>query len=660
MVTRALPYEPKGPRIDQDDDEDYSSDDMAGGESREKPRKKKSSTQALVEFLNTTGPEEFQKQVVPKRGSTLFFRRRKKSPARPAMAPNGGNPKKYVEIVTNYPLDIFSGGRLAAKASSLTAAKYNGFRRSIIASDGLPGGTPLPPQNRKPLESTLYSASTRTYFSELSNASALDSSTTETPHYLVKSNSDYSVAASDTSSPAIPLKSSRRATPPTNSSKNRQGYTLSGDSGMTFGNLAMWADSTLSDGTVAASSHSRTPSPQEVQKKPVDRSRSMDNLRASNISHGSQESASVPKRPRSKSGSLASQWPSRSIKSPTMRSDRGGKDRGHQRVDLVERALSQRIEAFRATKGNSNQSKPSDAIADKLATEHIRALQLSSFEQIEAVEISAASAAELEYGHQSILTNNSSSPTHLSSRANMAMTSERKKVRHVQVQTMESVEKCRASTQTDSLIVVREGAHVAVGPSGEHIDGTFVACPSCSSIFHQGSGDNNGPKSLNFDHKKSYSTPTAKAANTTKITETTPQRPASAGDTSPKSKNDTSSSSQEDLQKQVTSLLHAVSQLQTQLSDEQRAKKRLMAAMNDSNDKSEILNALAYKKLRELWEEKCRWESVCFDLQERFMQGEQLEVDHDRMWSRDWNHELYANSTHPDESIINSQDHVLG
>ncbi|CAM0138230.1 hypothetical protein VKS41_001471 [Umbelopsis sp. WA50703] len=659
MVTRALPYEPKGPRIDQEDDEDYSSDDMIGVEKREKPRKKKSSTQALVEFLNTTGPEEFQKQVVPKRGSTLFFRRRKKSPARPAITTTGGNPKKYVEIVTNYPLDILSGGRLS-KASSLTAAKYSGFHRSVIAPDGLPGGTPLPPQNRKPLESTLYSASSRTYFSELSSAGVRDSSTTEAAHYLVKSNSDYSVAASDTSSPAIPLKSSRRATPPTTSSRNQQGYTLSGDSGMTFGNLATWADSTLSDGTGVPSSHSRTPSPQEVQKKSVDRSRSMDNLRASNISGGSQENAAVIKRPRSKSGSLASQWPSRSIRSPNMRSDRGGKDRGHQRVDLVERALSQRIEAFRATKGNSNQSKPSDAVADKLATEHIRALQLSSFEQIEAVEISAASAAEMEFSRQSILTNTSNSPTHLSSRANMVLIPERKKVRHVQVQTMDSVEKCRASTQTDSLIVVREGANVAVGPSGENIDGTFVACPSCSFIFHQGPSDNSNPNSLHFDHKKSYSTPTAKATNTTKISETTPQRPASAGDSTPKKKIDTSSNSQEDLQQQVTSLLHAVSQLQTQLSDEQRAKKRLMAAMNDSNDKSEILNALAYKKLRELWEEKCRWESVCFDLQERFMQGEQLEVDHDRMWSRDWNHELYANSTHPEESVINSQDHVLG
>jgi hypothetical protein len=648
MVTRALAYEPKGPRIDQEED-DYSSDDL-NLEKREKPRKKKSNTQALVEFLNTTGPEEFQKQVVPKRSSTLFFRRRKKSPARPPIPPNSGSHKKYVEIVANYPLDLL-GRRRLSKVPSLTASKYNGFRRSLVSPDGLPNSTALPQNLRKQKDTSLYSPTSRNYFSDLSNAN-IHETQTEPPHYMVKAQSNYSIAASDKSSPAIPLKSSRRASPP---SKARHGYALSSDSGMTFGNVAIWADSPLSEDT-GASGQSRTPSPQEVVKKPVDRSRSMDNLRISNMSNTSQESTS--RRPRSKSGSLASQWPSnRSVGSPTSRSDQAGKGRGRHRVDLVERALSQRIEAFRATKGNSEHLTPSEVVASQLATEHIRALQLSSVEQIETVENMSANTCNIDLTHQSVLSNSSISPSHSNVRANMALLTERKKVRHVQVQTMDTVEKCKASTQTESLIVLREGNNVAVGPSGEEINGNFVACPSCSSIFHcSSSSDLANPNNLNFDRKKSYSTPTVTMSQALKMYDSSPQRPASAGASPPQATDNNSKNDQEDLHQQVTSLLHAVSELQSRLSIEQRAKKRLIAAMNDSNDKSELLSALAYKKLRELWEEKSRWEAACFELQERFTQLDQMEVHHDRMWSRDWNHDHFNGTNHVEQSVTTSQD----
>lgn len=649
MVTRALAYEPKGPRIDQEED-DYSSDDL-NPEKREKPRKKKSNTQALVEFLNTTGPEEFQKQVVPKRSSTLFFRRRKKSPARPPIPPNSGSHKKYVEIVTNYPLDLL-GRRRLSKVPSLTASKYSGFRRSLVSPDGLPNSTPLSQTLRKQKDTSLYSPTSRSYFSDLSNVN-IHETQTEPPHYMVAAQSNYSIAASEKCSPAIPLKSSRRASPP---SKARHGYALSSDSGMTFGNVAIWADSPLSEDT-GASGQSRTPSPQEVVKKPVDRSRSMDNLRISNMSNTSQESSS--RRPRSKSGSLASQWPSnRSVGSPTSRSDQGGKGRGRHRVDLVERALSQRIEAFRATKGNSDHLTPSEVVASQLATEHIRALQLSSVEQIETVENMSANTCNIDLTHQSILSNSSISPSHSNVRGNMALLTERKKVRHVQVQTMDTVEKCKVSTQTESLIVLREGNNVAVGPSGEEINGNFVACPSCSSIFHcSSSSDLSNPNNLNFDRKKSYSTPTVTMSQALKMYESSPQRPASAGASPPQATDNNSKNEQEDLHQQVTSLLHAVSELQSRLSIEQRAKKRLIAAMNDSNDKSELLSALAYKKLRELWEEKSRWEAACFELQERFTQLDQMEVHHDRMWSRDWNHDHFNGTNHVEESVTTSQDH---
>lgn len=662
MVTRALPYEPKGPRINQDDD-DYSSDDMNQSDNREKPRKKKSSTQALVEFLNTTGPEEFQKQVVPKRGSTLFFRRRKKSPARPPIAPTPGSQKKYVEIVTNYPLDLL-GARRLSKVPSLTTAKYSSFRRSLISPDGgggLPNSTPLPQTHRKQKDSNLYSPTSRNYFSDLSTTNSIHEHPAEPPHYLEKAHSNYSIAASDISSPAIPLKSSRRASPP---GKARH-YGLSSDSGMTFGNVAVWADSPVSDDTgiiSGISGQSRTPSPpQESAKKQPDRSRSMDNLRISNMSNTSQEGSTVPRRPRSKSGSLASQWPSnRSVGAPMARSDPSGKAHGRHRVDLVERALSQRIEAFRATKGNTDHSTPSQVVATQLAKEHIRALQLSSVEQIETVESMSANGGSIDLTHQSVLSNTSISPSHSNARGNLAMLTERKKVRHVQVQTMDIVEKCKASTQTDSLMVVREGNNVAVGSSGEEVNGHFVACPSCSSIFHYGASDISNPENPNFDRKKSYSTPIVTMSQALKMYDSSPQRPSSAGACPPQANDSNSKNDQEDLHQQITSLLHAVSELQSRLSNEQRAKKRLMAAMNDSSDKSELLSALAYKKLRELWEEKCRWEAACFELQEKFVQHEHMDVGQDRMWTRDWSHpDLFSNSNHVEESVVTLQDHEL-
>ncbi|KAI9025819.1 hypothetical protein CLU79DRAFT_699151 [Phycomyces nitens] len=68
---------PKDPRIIDEyaDDSDYDLCDelsLSGSSGT----KKCTGTQALVEFLNTTSPEEFQK-TIPKRASTMFFRRRK-------------------------------------------------------------------------------------------------------------------------------------------------------------------------------------------------------------------------------------------------------------------------------------------------------------------------------------------------------------------------------------------------------------------------------------------------------------------------------------------------------------------------------------------------------------------------------------------------------
>jgi predicted DNA binding CopG/RHH family protein len=89
-------FEPKDPRITFEDsdegDDDWTSD--------EKPRKRKTGTQALVEFLNTTSPEEFQKGS-PKRSTALFFRRRTNKSAKVLGSAPTMHRKNYIEIIAN-------------------------------------------------------------------------------------------------------------------------------------------------------------------------------------------------------------------------------------------------------------------------------------------------------------------------------------------------------------------------------------------------------------------------------------------------------------------------------------------------------------------------------------------------------------------------------
>lgn len=99
-------FEPKDARINFDDR--YYSDDF---DEKREPRKRITGTQALVEFLNTTSPEEFQKNV-PKRSSTLFFRRRGEKPTKSPLlskssatsttsSPHTIHRKNYIEIIAN-------------------------------------------------------------------------------------------------------------------------------------------------------------------------------------------------------------------------------------------------------------------------------------------------------------------------------------------------------------------------------------------------------------------------------------------------------------------------------------------------------------------------------------------------------------------------------
>ncbi|KAI8144167.1 hypothetical protein BJV82DRAFT_667999 [Fennellomyces sp. T-0311] len=66
-----------------------------------------------------------------------------------------------------------------------------------------------------------------------------------------------------------------------------------------------------------------------------------------------------------------------------------------------------------------------------------------------------------------------------------------------------------------------------------------------------------------------------------------------------------------------------IAQLQQQLADEQKQRKRLEAALEETCDHFEVLSGMAYKKLRELYEDRLRWESSCYELRERLLEMNQ-------------------------------------
>jgi hypothetical protein len=63
----------------------------------------------------------------------------------------------------------------------------------------------------------------------------------------------------------------------------------------------------------------------------------------------------------------------------------------------------------------------------------------------------------------------------------------------------------------------------------------------------------------------------------------------------------------------------ALEELQQQLAQERQERQRLEAALETTCDHFEVLSGLAYKKLRELWEEKLRWENACIELNDRLV-----------------------------------------
>ncbi|CDH56794.1 predicted protein [Lichtheimia corymbifera JMRC:FSU:9682] len=185
----------------------------------------------------------------------------------------------------------------------------------------------------------------------------------------------------------------------------------------------------------------------------------------------------------------------------------------HPHHDAIEKALLQRLERFQLAK----MDKPSDAMTTHLAVEHIRALEASNQDRHPAFDVDD----DCNVQREAITTPSGNKP--------------KKKVRHMQVQTMPMEEEKHEQQQQQKGVVI----------------------------------------GLEKDHH-----------------------------TPPNSDN-----------------AQLIEQLQQQLAEEQLQRKRLEATLNETRDHFETLSGLAYKKLRELWEDKMHWENACVDLREQLING---------------------------------------
>ncbi|KAH8551861.1 hypothetical protein BGW37DRAFT_520128 [Umbelopsis sp. PMI_123] len=420
--------------------------------------KRATSTQALADFLASTGPEEFFEKSSAKRGSKLFSRLRKKSPNSTNKPIIYGTPKKYVEIIPNYPQPRDDWNTGVAPVSSAATKCAMEISKALSAHS-----LKVPLQQPPPYQ-------------------AIKDMTHVEPRKPMKENRSPSL--SSTIVPPIPLKNARR------NSK----MSLASSSGETV-----------------------TPSPGDDRR------------------------------------------------SETRRKSARRTSRGHE-MDLVEAALSHRIEARRKSFASSNRSSSAttanDFVATEIANEHVKALQLTSAGQIDAIE-SNSHRKRRTATVSSVQSNNTITATSTSTTASTtsipAAALNRRRIRHAQV-------------QTSDLPYGSHGSAVTIETQ------TDMAPEPCRSISTDTSTD-------------------------TIMTER-------------------KSTMIDDDDNLTNELYRTIELLQQQLAEEQRSKRRLMAAMRDSRDKSELLSALAYKKLRELWEEKCKWEGDCLELRDRLMELE--------------------------------------
>ncbi|CDS14342.1 hypothetical protein LRAMOSA06512 [Lichtheimia ramosa] len=186
----------------------------------------------------------------------------------------------------------------------------------------------------------------------------------------------------------------------------------------------------------------------------------------------------------------------------------------HPHYDAVEKALLQRLERFQLAK----MDKPSDAMTTQLAVEHIRALEASNQDRHPAFDNDDDCNVQSE-----AMTPSGNKP--------------RKKIRHMQVQTMPMEDNKEEQQQQ------QQQKDPVTGLDKDHAQG-------------------------NSDQAQ------------------------------------------------------LIEQLQQQLAEEQLQRKRLEATLSETRDHFETLSGLAYKKLRELWEDKMHWENACIDLREQLINGD--------------------------------------
>lgn len=76
----------------------------------------------------------------------------------------------------------------------------------------------------------------------------------------------------------------------------------------------------------------------------------------------------------------------------------------------------------------------------------------------------------------------------------------------------------------------------------------------------------------------------------------------------------------------IDKLRQRLEKVEKELKQEKLVSSRLQAALEETRDQCEVLSGLAYKKLREVWEEKTRWEHACIETKERCWHDHQQQI----------------------------------
>ncbi|CAO3631277.1 unnamed protein product [Cunninghamella blakesleeana] len=227
-------------------------------------------------------------------------------------------------------------------------------------------------------------------------------------------------------------------------------------------------------------------------------------------------------------------------------------------MDVIEAGLIQRLKQCEL----ADEKIPSDAVSTVLAEEHIRALKVSA----NAERLYQQQLLDLQQYQQSQL------------QLDQQQLKNKKKIRHVQVQTLPWNEKENSSSLSLSL-------------SSEKIDKNTTSVNA----------------STNTINDQQQELPSLSPSTSSTSTTTTNQHPL----------NETNPNESENQQENTNNEPESIEELKRQLLQERQERQRLEASLQVTCDHFEVLSGLAYKKLRELWEEKIRWENISVELNGR-------------------------------------------